>query len=161
MKADRVRVSIPAVALTVQPAGTDVAAYEPARRGELVAALPPTTADRAAGRRRFEVVVDGWRFEATVEYALRAELRERAARAAAEHHDTAHLTLRAQIPGRVARVWVSNGDVVEQGQRLLAVEAMKMENEIRAPRAGIVEDLRVEVGARVERDDGLLVLAPT
>jgi oxaloacetate decarboxylase alpha subunit len=48
--------------------------------------------------------------------------------------------------------------MVEQGQRLLAVEAMKMENEIRAPRAGTVEDLRVSVGARVEREDELLAL---
>jgi len=40
----------------------------------------------------------------------------------------------AQIPGRVVRLWVAEGDTVEAGQRLLAIEAMKMENEVRAPR---------------------------
>jgi biotin carboxyl carrier protein len=47
---------------------------------------------------------------------------------------------------------------VERGQRLLAIEAMKMENEIRAPQAGVVEDLKVEIGDRVEREDDLLSL---
>ena len=157
-KHGRVRVSIPAVPLMIQPDAAEVSEFQPARHGELVTPLPTSGEDRAAGRRRYEVIVDGWRFVAAVEPAARAELRERAARAAAEHHDTARLVLRAQIPGRVARVWVGDGDVVEQGQRLLAVEAMKMENEIRAPRAGTVEDLRVSVGARVEREDELLAL---
>ena len=85
-------------------------------------------------------------------------MRDRAARAAAEHHTTARLTLRAQIPGRVVRLWVAEGETVERGQRLLAIEAMKMENEIRAPQAGVVEAVKVEVGGRVEREDELLSL---
>ena len=51
------------------------------------------------------------------------------------------------------------GDEVEAGQRLLAVEAMKMENELRAPRAGRVEEVRVEAGRTVERNDPLVSLA--
>ena len=50
--------------------------------------------------------------------------------------------VKAQIPGRVVRLWVEEGDTVEAGQRLLAIEAMKMENEVRAPRAGTVESDR-------------------
>ena len=46
------------------------------------------------------------------------------------------VVIKAQIPGRVVRLWVADGDTVEAGQRLLAIEAMKMENEVRAPRAG-------------------------
>ena len=62
---------------------------------------------------------------------------------AAEHHATStRTTLRAQIPGRVVRVWVEPGQAVERGERLLAIEAMKMENEIRASQAGVVEDLK-------------------
>ncbi|CAN5758108.1 hypothetical protein BH24CHL5_BH24CHL5_00490 [soil metagenome] len=159
MSRDRMRVSVPSLPLVVQPSAEEVAAFDPPRPHEIVAALPATAADRAAGWRRYEAVVDGWRFELTIEPAARAELRERAARAAAEHDTTSRITLRAQIPGRVVRVWVEPGEAVEQGQRLLAIEAMKMENEIRAPRAGTVEDLRVESGARVEREDELLSLA--
>ena len=64
-----------------------------------------------------------------------------------------------QIPGRVVSVRVQDGESVEAGQRLLSVEAMKMENEIRAQRAGRVERVAVEPGQRVERGDELAVLA--
>ena len=111
-----------------------------------------------SGRHRFEVVVDGWRFEAAVEPAHQAALRDKAARAAREHHHSTASVLRAHIPGRVARVWVEVGQQVEQGERLLAIEAMKMENELRAPHAGRVERIAVAVGALVERDTELLTL---
>jgi len=124
------------------------------------AALVDRLADASGGAvDRFEVVVEGWRFEVTVEPARRAVLREQAARAAGENRASSSGTLRAQIPGRVTKVWVQPGEQVEQGQRLLAVEAMKMENEVRAPHAARVEGVHVEVGSTVERDDPLVVLA--
>ena len=67
-------------------------------------------------------------------------------------------TVRAQIPGRVVRLWVSDGDTVETGQRLLAIEAMKMENEVRAPHAGTVERVHVSVDGSVELNDELITL---
>ena len=154
----RVRVSIPDVPLTVQPAEDEINAFLPAGRGESVRRLPASTEDRSEGRTRLEVVVGGWRFEASVESAARAELKDRAARDAAAHHRAADITLRAQIPGRVVRLWVADGEQVEAGQRLLAIEAMKMENEIRAPHAGKVAAIKVEIGALVERRDELLSL---
>ena len=152
----RTRVTIDSVPLVIQPDDAETAAFAPPGHGELVTLLPSSAADRADGARGFEVVVDGWLFEATVEPAARAELRERVAKQAAEHHATSRLTMRAQIPGRVVRLWVEAGEMVDRGQRLLAIEAMKMENEIRASQAGTVEDLKVEVGDRVEREDELL-----
>lgn len=160
MSQPRQRVSVPFAQLVVQPAPEEISAFKPASFGELVAVLPQSPEDRAVGRRRLEVVVDGWRFEVTVEPAARAELRDKALRAAAEHHVASDATLRAQIPGRVARVWVTEGQVVEQGERLLAIEAMKMENELRAPHAGTVHSIQVEPGARVEREDELLTVSP-
>jgi len=154
----RERISVPDAQLVVQPAVAEVDLFEGARLCELVAALPQSPGDRALGRRRYEVIVDGWRFEVTVEGAARAELRDKALRAAADHHVASDATLRAQIPGRIARVWVTEGQHVEQGERLLAIEAMKMENEIRAPYAGSVQSIRVEAGARVEREDELLTV---
>ncbi len=153
---DRLRVTIPDVPLTVQPAPDEVARFAPQGRGESVRLLSASAEDRSEGRTRLEVVVGGWRFEVSVESAARAELRDRAARDAAIHHRAADLTLRAQIPGRVVRLWVADGEQVEAGQRLLAIEAMKMENEIRAPHAGTVVRLKVEVGALVERHGELL-----
>ena len=144
--------------LVIQPAAEDIESFDPPRRGESVSPLPPSKDDRAHGTRRFEVVVDGWLFEATTESAVRAELRDRVAKQSAEHHTTSGVTMRAQIPGRVVKVWVESGQKVDKGERLLAIEAMKMENEIRAPQSGVVESVRVEMGARVEKDDELLSL---
>ena len=155
---DRLRVTIPDVPFTVQPAAPELDGFKPAGRGESVRRLPANAEDRAEGRTRLEVVVGGWRFEATVESAARAELKDRAARDAAAHHRAADITLRAQIPGRVVRMWVAEGEQVDAGQRLLAIEAMKMENEIRAPHAGTVKDIKVEVGHLVERHEELLGL---
>ena len=152
----RLRVTVDGVPLVIQPDPVEIAAYPAARRGEYVSPIAPTARDRAEGMRSFQVAVDGWLFDVITEPARRADLRERVARQAAEHHATAQLTLRAQIPGRVVRMWVEAGESVERGQRLLAIEAMKMENEIRAPQAGVVGDLKVDVGQRVEREDELL-----
>ena len=158
MTGNRTRVTIEAVPLVIQPDETQTAEFAAPRRGELVTPLRATADDRAEGITRFEIVVDGWLFEAATEPAGRADLRDRVAKQAAEHHTTARLTMLAQIPGRVVRLWVAEGETVERGQRLLAIEAMKMENEIRAPQAGVVEELKVEVGDRVEREDELLSL---
>jgi len=120
--------------------------------------LAPTADDRAAGRDRFEVTVDGWVIVVTAESADRAALRERATRLSAVTGHAGPLTLKAKIPGRVARVWVTVGTEVQQGDRLLSIEAMKMENEIRAPRAGTVSAVAVAVGDRVELGSDLAVV---
>jgi biotin carboxyl carrier protein len=159
MTSGRIRVTIDSVPLTIQPDPAEIERFETAGRGDLIRELPATRADRSAGVRRFEIVVDGWLFEASTEAAGRAELRERVAKEAATHQPTGSVTLRAQIPGRVVRLWVAEGETVERGQRLMAVEAMKMENELRAPQGGTVEKINVAVGDRVEKQDELISLA--
>jgi biotin carboxyl carrier protein len=64
----------------------------------------------------------------------------------------------AQMTGRVLRVEVEAGEQVEAGALLLLLEAMKMENEIRAPRAGTVTSVLVGVGDRVNSGDVLVEL---
>ncbi len=111
------------------------------------------------GRRPVEVVVDGWRFELLVEDEARAALRDRARRDRnAAGSIGGPLEIRAIIPGRIASVAVAPGDVVEAGQTLLAVEAMKMQNELLAPRAGTVTRVPVGAGSTVELGDVLVVL---
>lgn len=123
-----------------------------------VVAIAETAESRASGRRRYEAVVDGWIFRIVVESAERARLQERAARAASGTGSPTRVAVVAQIPGRIVRVWTAAGQSVEAGQRLMAVEAMKMENEVRAPRAGVVAALPVGVGQTVERGDELVTL---
>ena len=113
----------------------------------------------AAGRVPIEVVVDGWRFVLLVEDEARAALRERASRdLGAQGGAGGPLEVRAIIPGRVVSVAVVPGDRVEPGQTLLAVEAMKMQNELRAPRAGTVSRVPATAGSTVELGDVLVVL---
>ncbi len=65
------------------------------------------------------------------------------------------------IPGRVAAVTVAVGDAVTAGQTLLVVEAMKMQNELRAPRDGVVERVSVGVGETIDLGDLLVVARMT
>ena len=68
------------------------------------------------------------------------------------------LQIKAPIPGMVVRVLVRTGDSVLAGQSLVILEAMKMENELRAVREGVVGDVRVKAGERVEQGAVLLVI---
>ena len=151
------------VRLTVagpEPLIVDLEMGEPAVSGPPIAVreLAASPAERAAGLRRFESVVDGWVFTVTAEDAGRAKLRERAARVSDGAGPKVRAVLRAQIPGRVVRVWVAAGDHVEVGHRLLAIEAMKMENEIRAAHAGTVTSVSVVLGQAVELGDELAAI---
>lgn len=69
-------------------------------------------------------------------------------------------SLKSQIPGKVMKILCNPGDTVEAGQPLLIIEAMKMENEVRAPQAGQVDQVSVQVGQKVENGDLLLTLQP-
>lgn len=65
----------------------------------------------------------------------------------------------APLPGVITEVRIAVGDIVDAGSVLLTLEAMKMENEIYAPRAGLVKEVYVEPGRRVAKGDRLLVIS--
>jgi biotin carboxyl carrier protein len=117
-----------------------------------------TPAAVRSGVPTLEVIVEGWRFEFTTEPESRAGLRERARRGADAAGHGGPTEMRAIIPGRVVGVSVAAGDTVAAGQEILVIEAMKMQNELRSPRAGTVERLAVGAGARVELGDLLVVI---
>lgn len=79
-----------------------------------------------------------------------------AERAAAVH--AGPVVVKATLPGLVVAVSVSEGDDVEEGSPLLTIEAMKMQNEVRAPRAGRVIELEVASGQAVATGAALLRL---
>jgi len=64
----------------------------------------------------------------------------------------------APMPGLIVRVNVAAGDTVQAGQGLVVMEAMKMENELRAAAAGVVKAVRVAPGTAVERGATLVEL---
>ena len=68
------------------------------------------------------------------------------------------LNIAAPMPGKVVRLLVAPGDAVEAGQGLVVVEAMKMQNEMRSPKAGRVAEVRTSVHATVAAGEVLVVI---
>jgi len=98
------------------------------------------------------IVIDGYRFEAEVRDPRRWS-RKSAGRGA-----DGIQTVAAPMPGKVVRVLVAPGDAVEPGQGLVVVEAMKMQNELKASRAGRVRTVAVKEGATVAAGDVLATI---
>jgi len=69
---------------------------------------------------------------------------------------TGVVLVKAPMPGLIVRVEVAEGDWVEKGQGVVVVEAMKMENEIKAPISGKVKSVREESGTAIEKNAVLL-----
>jgi len=98
------------------------------------------------------VVIDGYRFEIEVRDPRRWS-RKDAARAG-----DGVQTVVAPMPGKVVRVLVAHGDDVKAGQGLLVVEAMKMQNEIKASLAGRILSLTLKEGATVAAGEVLATI---
>ncbi len=69
-------------------------------------------------------------------------------------------SVEAEIPGKVVKVNVAAGDSVSEGQGVVVVEAMKMENEIPSPIDGVVKEIAVSEGQTVEAGARLFVVEP-
>jgi len=68
--------------------------------------------------------------------------------------------VRAIMPGKIIAVRVQEGTLIKEGQVVCVLEAMKMENELRAPVSGEVKEVRVAPGADVEMGEVLVVIKP-
>jgi biotin carboxyl carrier protein len=82
---------------------------------------------------------------------------ERAAARQGAPEERAKREIRAAMPGKVVAVKVKQGEEVRQGQGLVVVEAMKMENEVPSPKTGKVTALEVVPGQTIEK--GALLLS--
>ncbi|MCY4545950.1 MAG: hypothetical protein OXD39_11995 [Gemmatimonadetes bacterium] len=66
--------------------------------------------------------------------------------------------IKAPMPGRIVSIAAAVGDTVESGQGVVVIEAMKMENELRAHARGIVKEIRVGEGDTVDKNTVLVVI---
>ncbi len=89
------------------------------------------------------VVIDGYRFEIEVRDPRRWS------RKSAGRGGDAVQSILSPMPGKVVRVLVAAGDTVQPGQGIVVVEAMKMQNEMKAARAGTVLTVPAKEGATV------------
>jgi biotin carboxyl carrier protein len=123
----------------------------------------------ASGPGVFSILIEGRSYQATilapgtiqvnnqifsVELFDPRELRARSS-AGASHGPQ---NIIAPMPGKVVRVLVAAGDSVEVGKGLIVVEAMKMQNEMKSPKAGIVVEVKTKPGATVTAGEILLVI---
>ncbi len=102
--------------------------------------------------RGMAVVIDGHRFEIAVRDPRRL------ARGDGARGGAAVETIAAPMPGKVVRVLVAPGDAVEADQGIVVVEAMKMQNELKAPRAGRVASVLAKEGATVTAGETLATI---
>ncbi len=93
-----------------------------------------------------------------VRVADERQLRMEAARADVSARAEGDMPITTPIPGLVVKVLVTEGQHVEENTPLVILEAMKMENEIRAPQAGVVRDISIQPGQSVEGNAVLMIL---
>jgi biotin carboxyl carrier protein len=125
-----------------------------------VSALTPGAYSVLIGGRSYEVVagapgeivVKGRTFAVTV-FDPR-EMRGRKTKDTGE----GRRNIAAMMPGKVVRILVAEGDAIEAGQGLIVVEAMKMQNEMKSPKAGRVVEVKVKADATVAAGEVLLVI---
>jgi biotin carboxyl carrier protein len=116
--------------------------------------------------RSYELLIEAERFQYSVslrgdQYQIQIE-DERTRRLNAGRKKEAlpagEMAVKAPIPGLVVKILVDEGEAAAEGQPLLILEAMKMENEIRSPRDCVVKKVEVEPGQRVEQNAALIII---
>jgi biotin carboxyl carrier protein len=107
------------------------------------------------GKGRYVLDIDGHRYHVEALGERARAIQELAARSAPP---AGPAPVTAPMPGLVVRVNVAVGDAVTAGQGVLVMEAMKMENELRASSAATVKSVRVAQGTAVEKGTVLIAL---
>lgn len=110
---------------------------------------------RGENRGQYSIWSDSYRLEVDALDERRRAINDMSGAAAA---NVGPAPLVAPMPGLVVRINVATGDQVQPGQPLVVMEAMKMENELRSPSAGVVAAIRVQPGAAVEKGAVLIEL---
>ncbi len=104
---------------------------------------------------RWEVLMRGSRY--TVDVIDEREKRLRSAAGTSQLH-TEQYYLQAPMPGLVIDIPVQEGQEVEEGDVLLVLESMKMQNELTAPRKGTVSRIKVKLQENVDRKQTLVIV---
>ena len=107
------------------------------------------------GTREFDVLVRGRLFHLEA-----VDERSRLLAATSKLAASGPQTVEAEMPGKVVLLKAAVGDTVVEGQGVVVIEAMKMENEIASPIDGVVSEMAVEEGDTVDNGDTLFVVEP-
>jgi pyruvate carboxylase subunit B len=136
-------------------AGVSDVPESPVRQVTIGNTVHRVIARRGATRGAYTLLMNGHRFAIEALDSRARAIRDMAATGA----QTGPAPLVAPMPGMIVRVFVQPGDTVVAGQGLVVMEAMKMENELRASGPGTVSAVRVVVGTAVQKGAVLVELA--
>lgn len=104
----------------------------------------------------FKVLVQGYQSEVTVRTALQEKAFKLLESSASFHHH--HMNVKAPMPGLILKIKKNVGEKVEQGESVIILEAMKMENDLKAPASGIIESIFITEGSAVEKGFNLFTI---
>ncbi len=114
---------------------------------------------------KFELEVNGTHYEVEMDRDVPTRKTPTLVRSAVKTHkplkksekkDSGTFKVVCPLPGNIMTIFVKEGDVVKEGDKLLIYEAMKMENQILADRDGVIASVKVNTGDAVLQDDVLL-----
>ena len=105
--------------------------------------------------RSLQVEVNGQSFEVSIATRLDRLIQELGFSTQVVHKAK---EVRAPMPGTVLEVFVQPGEEIREGDKLLILEAMKMENVLKAPGDGVVKSIQVKTGSAVSKNEVLIVL---
>ncbi|HIG38107.1 MAG TPA: biotin/lipoyl-binding protein [Candidatus Poseidoniales archaeon] len=106
----------------------------------------------------WKVRVGGREFSIQVDSGMPSEITKRSTGRGRRRNRSG--TISSSIPGKVVSLHAAVGDQVEEGEVLLILEAMKMQNEIQAPIPGTVSEVNCESGDSVEANVPLVIIEP-
>lgn len=109
--------------------------------------------ERGHARDTFDVALHGRTYEVTIVDPKRLRSGQNS-----DRNDHGMAEILAPMPGKVVRVLVEAGASVEKGAGVVVVEAMKMQNEMKSPRDGVVVSINVKDGDTVNSGDVLAVV---
>ena len=101
----------------------------------------------------FQVFVNGMPFNVELYDPRKASLF-----ASSEMGDSGPTVVSSSMPGKVIKLLVSKGETVKKGQGLIIIEAMKMQNELKSPKAGRINEINVVENQAVNNKDPLLIV---
>jgi biotin carboxyl carrier protein len=133
-----------------EPASAELTEIEgsPVRMITLGSHVHRVVVQKRQGKGRYTLWVDGYRFETEALDERTRAIRDISAASAAP---SGPAPIVAPMPGMIIRINVKPGDRIEAGQGVVVMEAMKMENELRATSNGVVRSVEVSPGTAVEK----------
>ncbi len=103
----------------------------------------------------YSFLIDGFSVDVSVRSLLEEKAFEYLKNKAKDNH---HATIKSPMPGLVIKIKKSVGDTVEMGESLIILEAMKMENDIKATSSGVIKEIPIQENSAVEKNETLIVI---